>query len=125
MRAIFLAGPVCGLAVVQHVNLADAGYTGSHAEPQRSTEACCPFQSIKQRTSLAWIVISSLIHGSMKSASEVRNGLRRCFSRWQGPTAGFDRAFGNLGAAPCHGPDAQGACPLLLCNVVCNVLVNS
>ena len=39
--------------------------------------------------------------------------------------SGFDRAFRNLGAAPCQGPDAEGAWPLLLCNVVHYVLVNS
>ena len=38
---------------------------------------------------------------------------------------GFDRAFRNLGVAPCQGPDAEGACPLFLCDVVHYVLVNS
>ena len=38
---------------------------------------------------------------------------------------GFDRAFRNLGAAPSQGPDAEGACPLLFCNVAHYVLVNS
>ena len=33
---------------------------------------------------------------------------------------GFDRAFRNLGPAPYQGPDGEGACPLLLCNVLVN-----
>ena len=39
--------------------------------------------------------------------------------------AGFGRAFRHLGAAPCQGPDAEGSCPLLLCDVVHYVLVIS
>lgn len=38
---------------------------------------------------------------------------------------GFDEAFRSLGAAHCQGPDAVGAWPLLLCNVVHYVLVHS
>lgn len=32
--------------------------------------------------------------------------------------SGFNRAFRNLGAGPFKGPDAEGALPLLLCNVI-------
>ena len=42
-----------------------------------------------------------------------------------GGEAGFDRAFRTLGAAPCQGPDAEGACRLMLCNVLHYVLVIS
>ena len=38
---------------------------------------------------------------------------------------GVSRAFRKLGAAPCRGPDAEEACPLLLCNAVHHVLANS
>lgn len=39
--------------------------------------------------------------------------------------AGFDRASRNLGAGPCQGLDAEGSCPLILCNVVHDVLVKT
>lgn len=38
---------------------------------------------------------------------------------------GFNGAFKRLGAAPCQGLESEGACPLILSNVVHNVLVNT
>ena len=58
---------------------------------------------------------------------EVEDGARVTgFVLAQGDSsAGFDRAFRKLGAAPCQGPDAEGACPLISCNVLHYVLVDS
>ena len=47
------------------------------------------------------------------------NHLRKIIAQFcTGSHSGFDRAFRNLGAAPCQGPDAEGACPLFSCDVV-------
>ena len=46
-------------------------------------------------------------------------------SAWDQMQAGFDRAFRNLGPAPCQGPDAEGSCFLIVCNVSHNVLITS
>lgn len=34
---------------------------------------------------------------------------------------GFDRTFTNWGAAPPQGPEAEGACPVLFCNLLHDV----
>ena len=39
-------------------------------------------------------------------------------------SSGFDRAYRNLGAAPCQGSHAEGAWPLVLCNAGHYVLEN-
>lgn len=39
--------------------------------------------------------------------------------------AGFKRSRREVGAAPCEGPDAEGACPLIFCNDVHHVLLRS
>ena len=59
---------------------------------------------------------SSVLLQECSSAHKMRRSLHR---------PGFDRAFRNLRAAPCQGPDAEGACPLLSCKVVHFVPENS
>lgn len=59
------------------------------------------------------------------SFDDMRMRHSRLFYDSRGVLPGFDRAFRNPGAAPCQGLDAEGAFPLVSCNVVHNVLVDS